>query len=114
MEFDIQRAGSKNSFGFTLKDLIALFGKSAKGLSSKDKKEIESIAEKHYNDLTEEEKKKLEGITVSAYDIISKQSGGHKDITNISGINFLGTDSIEFTKKIMRDLADKLKNAKLK
>lgn len=114
MEFDIQRAGSKNSFGFTLKDLIALFGKSAKGLSSKDKKEIQSIAEKHYNDLTEEEKKKLEGITVSAYDIISKQSGGHRDITNISGINFLGTDSIEFTKKIMKDLADKLKNAKLK
>jgi hypothetical protein len=114
MESDIPTMGSNRSFGFTLKDLSALFGKEAKGIPTDEKKDlIDAIAKKHYHNLTEEEKQKLETITVSAYDLIVKQSGGHKDITNISGISFLGKDSVEFTKRIMHDLAKELKNAKL-
>lgn len=115
MESDIQRSGSDNSFGFTMRDLVALFGKSAKGIPKGKKADImNTIANKHYHKLTPDEKKILDDVTVSAYDLIIKQSGGHKDITNISGLNFLGNDSASFTKKIMKDLADKLKTAKLK
>jgi len=114
MESDIERAGSEKSFGFTMKDLIALFGDAIKGVPTADKKDlIDAIANKQYRYLTPEEKQQLESITISAYDLITKQSGGHRDITNISGLNFLGKDSVEFTKKIMQDLTDELKSAKL-
>lgn len=115
MESDIYRMGSDRSFGFTLKDLSALFGKAAKGIPSDEKRDlIDAIADKQYGKLTQEEKEKLETITVTAYDLITKQSGGHKDITNISGISFLGNDAVSFTKKIMQELANELKDAKLK
>ncbi|CAB4142256.1 hypothetical protein UFOVP449_13 [uncultured Caudovirales phage] len=115
MEADIERMGSDRSFGFTLKDLSALFGKSAKGIPTDERRElIDAIANKQYRYLTQSEKEKLETITVSVYDIIEKQSGGHKDITNISGLGFLGNDTIAFTKRIMQDLANELKDAKLK
>lgn len=115
MESDIPRAGSDKSFGFTLKDLSALFGKAAKGIPTDDKRNlIDAIANKQYRYLTQEEKEQLETITVTAYDLITKQSGGHKDITNISGINFLGNETAQFVKTIMQDLAKELKDAKLK
>ena len=115
MESDIERAGSSESFGFTMKDLMALFGDAIQGMPTDQQKDIiDVISNKQYAKLTQDEKKQLEGITVTAYDLITKQSGGHRDITNISGINFLGYDSVEFTKRIMQDLANELKNAKLK
>ena len=40
--------------------------------------------------LTEEEWAILDKITVPAWDIIQANSGGHKCITNISGLNFFG------------------------
>ena len=114
MESDIERVGSDKSFGFTMKDLIALFGDIAKGIPDDERKEIISlIADKQYRYLTPEEKKELEGITITAYDLITKQSGGHRDITNISGINFVGYDTVEFTKRLMRDFAEELKDVKL-
>jgi len=103
-----------NSFGFTMKDLIALFGDVATGMPKDEKKElIDVISDKLYKNLTDEEKKQLEDITVTAYDIIVKSSGGHRNITNISGINFLKGDSVEFVKRVMVDLAKELKDAKL-
>ena len=114
MEQDVERAGSDESFGFTMKDLIALFGDSAKGMPKDQQKDlIDTISNKLYKDLTPDEKKQLEGITVSAYDIITKSSGGHRDITNISGLNFLKYDTVEFTKRVMEELASELKDAKL-
>jgi hypothetical protein len=115
MEQDVERAGSDESFGFTMKDLIALFGDSAKGMPKDQQKDlIDTISNKLYKDLTPDEKKQLEGITVSAYDIITKSSGGHRDITNISGLNFLKYDTVEFTKRVMEELASELKDAKLR
>lgn len=114
MEQDVERAGSDESFGFTMKDLIALFGDSAKGMPKDQQKDlVDAISNKLYKDLTPDEKKQLEGITVSAYDIITKSSGGHRDITNISGLNFLKYDTVEFTKRVMEELASELKDAKL-
>jgi len=112
METDVK---SPDAFGFTTKDLVALFGDAAKGMPTADKRQaLDAIANRQYNELSQEERLQLESVTVSAYDLIMKQSGGHKDITNISGLNFLGEDAVEFTKKIMQDLAEELKTAKLK
>jgi hypothetical protein len=103
-----------NSFGFTMKDLIALFGDVATNLPRDEKKElIGVISDKLYKNLTDDEKKQLEDITVSAYDIIVKSSGGHRNITNISGINFLKGDSVGFIKRVMSEFAKELKGAKL-
>ena len=103
-----------NSFGFTMKDLIALFGDVATNLPRDEKKElIDAISDKLYKNLTDDEKKQLEDITVSVYDIIVKSSGGHRNITNISGINFLKGDSVGFIKRVMVEFAKELKDAKL-
>lgn len=114
MEMDIEKSGSEKSFGFTMKDLVALFGDSIKGLPPTERRELlDTIANKQYRNLSQEEKAQLESITVTAYDLIKKQSGGHRDITNISGLNFLYADTVKFTKQIMQDLADEMKTAKL-
>jgi hypothetical protein len=52
--------------------------------------DIGKAMSKHFNELTEEEKLMLDEVTVNAWDIIESNSGGHKCITNISGLNYLG------------------------
>lgn len=114
-EADIPKKGTARSFGFTSKDLAALFGDTVKGMPTDEKKAlIDAIAEKHAHDLTDEEKQELSKVSVNAYDLITKQSGGHKDITNISGLQFLGEDSRKFLRRLMEDFVRELKNAKLK
>jgi hypothetical protein len=51
---------------------------------------IESMMEKPFKSLTEDEMKILDKIGVNAWDLIQSNSGGHKCITNISGLNYLG------------------------
>lgn len=43
-----------------------------------------------YKELTEQQFEMLDKIGVSAWDLIQANSGGHKCITNISGLNYLG------------------------
>ena len=45
---------------------------------------------KPFNELSEKQQEVLDGIGVSAWDLIQANSGGHKCITNISGLNYLG------------------------
>lgn len=114
METDIYKKGSKDSFGFTGKDLEALFGDAVKGLKNDSFKEmINDISDRHYNKLSPKQKEMLDKVSVSLYDVIIKSSGGHKDITNISGLNFMGKDYTTFLKQIMVDFAEILKDAKL-
>jgi hypothetical protein len=47
---------------------------------------------KPYISMSEEEKQLMENINITAWDVIDKVSGGHKCITNISGLNYLGKD----------------------
>lgn len=82
----------EGSVGFTLKDFIAIYGND---LDKSDKTDnfltgIDDALSKPYNQLTEEEFNLLDSITVSAWDLINANSGGHKCITNISGLNYLG------------------------
>jgi hypothetical protein len=80
------------SVGFTFKDFEALygekFGKISKGPELLNI--IGNIMEKPYNSLSDKQKSLLEKVTVNAWDIIQSNSGGHKCITNISGLSYLG------------------------
>ena len=113
-EEDIEKKGSKESFGFTSKDLAALFGDTVQNLpADKEKEMFDVVANKHYIDLTDEEKDILANVKVSAYDVITKQSGGHRNITNVSGLNCLGKGYVEFVKAVMIEFAKRLKNKSL-
>lgn len=80
------------SVGFTFKDFKAIYGD--KFTSSEDGKEflnkLESLMDKPTSNLTEAEFSLLDKFGVNAWDLIQANSGGHKCITNISGINYLG------------------------
>ena len=80
------------SVGFTFKDFKAIYGDKLKDKQDGEKAMdvLEGIMNVSYKDLTEEQFKILDKVTVSAYDIIQANSGGHKCITNISGLNYLG------------------------
>jgi hypothetical protein len=82
----------EGSVGFTFKDFAAIYGNKFKNMDSgKDiLTEIGYAMNKHFGELSEDEKELLDIITVSAWDIIESNSGGHKCITNISGLNYLG------------------------
>jgi hypothetical protein len=94
----------KKAMGFTFEDLIALFGKQLKGLKSKNDwwvTMIQDITNKPYKFLSKKQKAILSKVSINAWDLIKSQSGGHKDITNLSGLNFLGKSS----KSIMADIS---------
>lgn len=79
------------SVGFTFKDFKAIYGD--KFTSSEDGKEflnkLESLMDKPTSSLSEAEFSLLDKFGVNAWDLIQANSGGHKCITNISGINYL-------------------------
>jgi hypothetical protein len=52
--------------------------------------DVEEAMKKPFSSLTEEEMKMLDSISVNAWDLIQSNSGGHKCITNISGLSYLG------------------------
>lgn len=80
------------SVGFTFKDFESLYGdkfsKHEQGVEALDI--IKDMMSKPFKELTEEEKKKLDNIKISGWDLIQANSGGHKCITNISGLNYFG------------------------
>jgi len=80
------------SVGFTFKDFKALYGDRFYGLDNGEEllKRVQVAMEKPYTDLSEGEFEMLDKLGVSAWDLIQANSGGHKCITNISGLNYLG------------------------
>lgn len=82
----------EQSVGFTFKDFVAIYGKTFKQLEDGKEVliEIGKIMEKPFSSLTEEDMNLLDEQFVSGWDIIVANSGGHKCITNISGLNYLG------------------------
>ena len=83
------------SVGFTFKDFKALYGDRFYGIENGEKllERVRIAMEKPNTDLTENEFELLDKIGVSAWDLIQSNSGGHKCITNISGLNYLGRAS---------------------
>lgn len=80
------------SVGFTFKDFDALFGGKIAFLDGGEEilQRARPMMDKPFSDLTEEEKQILDKIGINMWDFIQANSGGHKCITNISGLNFLG------------------------
>jgi hypothetical protein len=82
----------EGSVGFTFKDFAAIYGE--KYLNKKDGVEelmdIKDLMSKTTSELTEDEWLFLDEITVPVWDVIQANSGGHKCITNISGLNYIG------------------------
>ena len=79
-----------------------------------------------FTELPEEHQEMLDDITISAWDLIQANSGGHKCITNISGLSYLGRSKrppegkykynpdsedspyVKFTKMVQSELVKKL------
>lgn len=80
------------SVGFTYKDFLALYSEKYSVMENGEKflDIIYDLMEKPFSELSEKELEALDSITVPAWDLIQANSGGHKCITNISGLNFLG------------------------
>ena len=117
------------SIGFTFKDFEALYGDKFTTMEGGEKvlDHIQDMMETSFKDLTEEHKDMLDKIGINAWDLIQSNSGGHKCITNISGLNYLGrgkrppqgqykydsekddSPSVKFTKMIANEFERKLK-----
>jgi len=80
------------SVGFTLKDLMAIYGDFPSfKVDGGDKllEILDDISKKLYRTLSDKQKALFDKISLNALDTIKANSGGHKCITNISGINFI-------------------------
>ena len=118
------------SVGFTFKDFTALYGDKFKSMDGGADylMRVRELMNKPTSDLTEEEMSLLDNIGVSAWDLIQANSGGHKCITNISGLNYLGRSSrppqgtykynpesddspyVKFTKMVQNEFVKQLKD----
>jgi hypothetical protein len=80
------------SVGFTMKDFKAIYGDKISNIENGDRfmTMVDQIMLKPFKELSESEFSVLDKVTVSAWDIIQANSGGHKCITNISGLSYLG------------------------
>lgn len=117
------------SVGFTFKDFVALYGDRFESMEGGEQilENLESLMNKQFKSLTEEEMSMLDKVGVSVWDIIQANSGGHKCITNISGLNYIGRSKrppsgnykydpekedapyVKFTKMIQQEFVKKLK-----
>ena len=117
------------SVGFTFKDFKALYGDKFTTMENGEEvlDHIQEMMETPFTELSEEHKEMLDKIGVNAWDLIQANSGGHKCITNISGLNYLGrgkrppqgkykydsekddSPSVKFTKMIATEFERKLK-----
>jgi len=122
---------NSESVGFTFKDFVALYGEKFKQMGNGQKllDILGNIMTKPFKSLSPKQIELMDKITINAWDLIQSNSGGHKCITNISGLNYLGrpsrpgkndkaegedSASVKFTKMIqdqfVKVLQDKINN----
>ncbi len=119
----------ESSIGFKTSDLFALYKDYLNNMppvNSPAYGEVVGIIDTPWENLSEEEKQVLDNITVPAWDVIQANSGGHKCITNVSGLNFFSrakrnptgtyrkqdgqtTRYVEFVKWVQKEMVDTLK-----
>lgn len=104
-----------NQMGFQFNDFVGLFDGKIKGLTGSDNWQnmVSDITNKPYKKLSFKQKDILKKVTINLYDLILAQSGGHKDITNISGLNFYGKGYVDIMKDIMVEIAKVMKDKSL-
>jgi hypothetical protein len=118
------------SVGFTFKDFNALYGNTYRNVDRGDEllDMIETAMSKPFTSLTEEEMKLMDDVKVNVWDLIQANSGGHKCITNISGLSYIGRSNrpprgkykydpekenapfVQFTKMIQKEFVKVLKS----
>jgi len=129
MKWVSETSTGPESVGFTFKDFDALYGGKFMFMDGGEEilGRIEEMMEKPFSDLSEEEISLMDKIGINAWDLIQSNSGGHKCITNISGLNYLGrgkrppqgqyrydsekddSPSVKFTKMIANEFQKVLK-----
>ena len=96
----------QGSIGLGADDIKNLFGENnVKGIGL-DKKIIQDIMSRPLSNLSFKQKDILKKSYLSAWDVILSQSGGHKNITNLTNLSFLPTD---LQKDIFATIADAIK-----
>ena len=124
----------ENSIGFRMTDLLAFYGDNVESLPAVETKYynmIEGIMNTPWPKLSEKQKAVLDKIGVPFWDIVQENSGGHKCITNIAGLNLYKrgrrdpqgpykydpnrppTPYVQLTKDIQQDFVRVLKNKML-
>jgi hypothetical protein len=128
MKWVSETSTGPESVGFTFKDFDALYGGKFMFMDSGEEilEKIKTMMEKPFKELSEKELELLDKIGINAWDLIQANSGGHKCITNISGLNYLGrgkrpptgshrynhsddSPSVKFTKMIATEFQKVLK-----
>jgi hypothetical protein len=87
-----ETAVGPESIGFTFKDFDALYGGKFMMIDGGEEvlDQIKTMMDTPFSELTEDQRQMLDKIGVNAWDLLQSMSGGHKCITNISGLNYLG------------------------
>jgi len=87
-----ETAVGPESIGFTFKDFDALYGEKLMFMDGGEEvlDQIKTMMDTPFSELTEDQRQMLDKIGVNAWDLLQSMSGGHKCITNISGLNYLG------------------------
>jgi len=87
-----ETSAGPESVGFTFKDFDALYGGKFMFMDNGEQilNHIKDMMETPFKNLSEKHKEMLDKIGINAWDLIQSNSGGHKCITNISGLNYLG------------------------
>jgi hypothetical protein len=107
----------QGAIGFRISDLFALFKgkiKTKEKVTRDDWKKLARTMNKPFKGMNKFDKALLRKFSVSYWDIVEAGSGGHKDITNISGLNFMGKGYVEFVKKLQADFAKEMSTKRLK
>jgi hypothetical protein len=133
----VSESGKKfghESVGFTFKDFMALYGDKfdKSKVSEQNLVRIEKAMDTPFKQLLGRDMDLLDSIQVSVWDLIKANSGGHKCITNISALNYVGREKrppkgkyydedvenvpfVKFTKMIQKEftrvLKEKIANA---
>lgn len=103
----------KQPVGYTYQDFENTYKDFVK-LSKKQINKLKLIMNKYNFNLSDWEKKFLDSFRLDLWDIVKQNSGGHRDIYNVSGLNFYGKGYPDaLIKPIMKDIVDKMKDVEL-
>jgi hypothetical protein len=101
-----------DSVGFRFSDLLSIYKDKLIGLDEVPlrlwKDAVRIAANRPYKSLPKALKNILSKVEISVWDVIQANSGGHKCITNISGLNYL-KDPVASTKLLQNDFVKLLK-----
>jgi hypothetical protein len=119
------RQFNEESVGFNFTDMVAMFEDTETGVMGLDSPPagasadytverwhaaLKKVMDKPYKSLKDKEIKALKLLKISGWDMIQANSGGHKCITNISGLMYFGKDGLPMLKKLAKEFVKHLKS----